>query len=55
MNNALKAVGMQYEKPTVIKVYKSDIVSISADSGIDSSRFTPDDYSFFNTGTKRTR
>lgn len=55
MDNALKAVGMQYEKPTVIKVYEGDIISISADSGIDSSRFTPDDYSFFNTGTKRTR
>ena len=55
MDNALKAIGMQYEKPTIIKVCEGDIVSISSDGKIDSSHFNPDDYSFLITGTKRTR
>ena len=55
MDNALKAIGMQYEKPIIIKICEGDIVSISADGEIDSSRFNPYDYSFFSTGTKRTR
>ena len=53
MNNALKAIGMQYEKPAVIKVCEGDIISISADGEIDSSRFTPENYTFFS--AKRTR
>ena len=53
MDKALKAVGIQSEKPTIIKVCEGDIISISADSKIDSSRFTPDDYSFFSAVTKR--
>ena len=55
MDNALKAVGMQYEKPTIIKVCEGDIISISADGEIDSSHFNPDNYSFLSTSTKRTR
>ena len=54
MNNALKAIRMQYEKPIIIKVCEGDIVSISSDGKIDSSRFNPDNYSFLSTGTKRT-
>ncbi len=53
MDKALKAVELQSESPTIIKVYDGDIISISADGKIDSSRFTPDDYSFFS--PKRTR
>ncbi|MDE5582623.1 MAG: class II glutamine amidotransferase [Ruminococcus sp.] len=55
MDNALKAIRMQYEKPIIIKVCEGDIVSISSDGKIDSSRFNPDNYSFLSTGTKRTR
>ncbi len=55
MDNALKAIRMQYENPIIIKVCEGDIVSISSDGKIDSSRFNPDNYSFLSTGTKRTR
>ena len=54
MDNALKAIRMQYEKPIIIKVYEGDIISINVNGEIDSSRFNPDDYSFLSTGTKRT-
>ncbi len=55
MDKALKTVGLQYEKPTIIQVCEGDIISINAKGKIDNSRFTPDDYSFFSAGTKRTR
>ncbi len=55
MDKALKAVGLHSENPTIIKVCEGDIISISADGKIDSSRFTPENYSFFNTITKRPR
>ena len=54
MDNALKAIRMQYEKPIIIKVYEGDIISINVNGEIDSSHFNPDDYSFLSTGTKRT-
>ena len=55
MDNALKAVGLQSESHTIIQTCEGDIVSISSDGKIDSSRFNPDNYSFLSTGTKRTR
>ncbi len=55
MEKALKAVGLQSEPVTIIQTCEGDIISISADGKIDSSRFTPEDYSFFSAGTKRTR
>ncbi|MCM1507965.1 MAG: class II glutamine amidotransferase [Ruminococcus flavefaciens] len=57
MDKALKAVRMQSEKYTIIEVCEGDIISISADGKIDSSRFTPENYSFFSTGknTKKSR
>ncbi len=57
MDKALKSVGLQSEKPTIIKVCEGDIISINSNGKIDSSRFTPEDYSFFGTGTstKKTR
>lgn len=55
MDNALKDIRMQYEKSIVIRVCEGDIISISSDGEIDSSRFNPDNYSFLSTGTKRTR
>ncbi len=55
MDKALKAVGLHYENHTIIKVCEGDIISINSDGKIDSSRFTPDDYSFFSAGTKITR
>ena len=55
MDNALKAIRMQYENPIIIKVCEGDIVSISSDGKIDSSRFNLDNYLFLSTGTKRTR
>ena len=51
MDKALKSVGMQSEEPAIIKVCEGDIISISSDGKIYSSRFTPEDYSFFGTGT----
>ncbi len=54
MDKALKAVGMQSEPVTIIQTCDGDIISINSNGKIDSSRFTPDDYSFFNTVTKRT-
>lgn len=53
MDNALKTVGFQYEKYTIIKVCEGDIISINADGKIDTGRFTLEDYSFFS--PKRTR
>lgn len=53
MDNALKTVGIQYEKYTIIKVCEGDIISINADGKIDTGRFTPEDYSFFS--PKRSR
>ena len=53
MDNALKAVGLQFENPTIIQVCEGDIISINSSGEIDSSRFTPDDYSFFSTSTKK--
>ncbi len=55
MDKALKTVGIQCEKSTIIQTCEGDIISISADGKIDNSSFTPDDYSFFSIGTKRTR
>jgi len=55
MDKALKTVGLQFENPTIIQICEGDIISISADGKIDSNRFTPEDYSFFSAGTKRTR
>jgi len=55
MDKALKAIGLQSEPVTIIQTCEGDIISINADGEIDSSRFTPEDYSFFSTGTKRTR
>jgi len=55
MDKALKAVGLQSEKPTTIKVCEGDIISINADGKINSSHFTSEDYSFFSVGTRRTR
>ncbi|MDE5991555.1 MAG: class II glutamine amidotransferase [Oscillospiraceae bacterium] len=49
MDKALKAVGLNSEKPTIIKVCEGDIISINSDGEIDSSRFTPEDYSFLHT------
>lgn len=50
MDKALKSVGMNHEKYTIIEVCEGDIISISADGKIDSSCFTPENYSFFSTG-----
>lgn len=55
MDKALKSVGLQSEKPAIIKVCEGDIISINADSKIDSGRFTPEDYSFFSTNTQKSR
>ena len=55
MNKALKDVGLHYENSTIIKVCEGDIISINSSGKIDSSRFTPENYSFFGAGTKRTR
>ncbi len=55
MDKALKAVGLQCENPTIIQTCEGDIVSISSDGKIDSSRFAPEDYSFFSTSMKRPR
>ncbi|MDE6834273.1 MAG: class II glutamine amidotransferase [Ruminococcus sp.] len=55
MDKAMKSVGLQSEKPTIIKVCEGDIISISSDGKIYSSRFTPEDYSFFSTSTKKSR
>jgi len=55
MDKALKAVGMQSENPTIIKVCEGDIISINSSGKIDSSRFTPEDYSFLSASTKRQR
>ncbi len=54
MDKALKTVGMQFENLTVIQTCDGDIISINSNGKIDSSRFTPDDYSFFSAVTKRT-
>ena len=53
MDNALKAIRMQYEKPIIIKVYEGDIISINVNGEIDSSRFNLENYTFFS--AKRTR
>jgi len=53
MDKALKAVGLQYEKPTIIQTCEGDIISINSDGKIDSSRFTPEDYSFLHTTRSR--
>ncbi len=53
MDKALKAVGLHCENRTIIQTCEGDIISINSDGKIDSSRFTPEDYSFFSTGTKR--
>ncbi len=54
MDKALKAVGLQSDNPTIIQTCEGDIISINSSGKIDSGRFTPDDYSFFSTVTKRT-
>ncbi len=55
MDKALKDVGLQSEPVTIIQTCEGDILSISAGGKIDSSRFIPEDYSFFSAVTKRTR
>ncbi len=55
MDKALKAVGLQFEKFTIIQTCEGDIISINSSGKIDNSRFTPEDYSFFNVGIKRPR
>jgi len=55
MDKALKAVGLQFEPVTIIQTCEGDIISINVNGEINSSRFTPEDYSFFSTNTKRPR
>jgi len=54
MDKALKSTGLQSEPVTIIQTCEGDIISINSNGKIDSSRFTPEDYSFFSAGTKRT-
>ena len=49
MDKAFKAIGLNFEKLTIIKVCESDIISINSDGEIDRSRFTPEDDSFLHT------
>lgn len=48
MDNALKEVGMQFEKYTHISVADGDILSINHNGNIEKSFFTPENYSDFN-------
>ena len=53
MDKALKSVGLHCENRTIIQTCEGDIISINSDGEIDSSRFTPESYSFLHTARNR--
>lgn len=48
MDNALKEVGMQFEKFTHISIAKGDILSIDRNGRIEKSTFTPENYGIYD-------
>ncbi|MCM1508352.1 MAG: class II glutamine amidotransferase [Ruminococcus flavefaciens] len=53
MDKALKTVGLQSENRIIMQTCEGDIISINSSGEIDSSRFTPEDYSFLHTSRNR--